>query len=136
MENLDEVLAKHLLPREARDRRSLVVPLVHKTVRVDAEDRRICCVDERLQLLRHTSLLDLHLLALRDVLPHADHANHRPAHVSSCGGVEQHLDALAVLGVQGELEVGRLAPLERVIENLLDADLILLSDEVLKITKN
>ncbi len=129
---LNEVSAQHLLPRKARDPCRLVVPLVHKTIRVDTKDRRVCCVDEGLQLLRHTRLLDLHLLALRDVLADSDNTNYITTDVSTGGGIQKNLYSALVLGVQRKLEVRRLTPLQSIVKDLLDSYLVFLSDEVLK----
>ena len=47
-------------------------------------------------------------------------------------GVEKHLNTLAIFCVQRKLEVGGLAALQCIVEHLLDADLVLLSDEILR----
>ncbi len=133
MSYLNQILAKHFLPRKPRDRCRLVVPLVHKALSVDAEDRSVRRVDESLQLLRYASLLDFDLLPLRDVLPYANHPHDITTDISPRRCVEQHLHALSFLGIQGEFEIRRLAACQSVIEHLFDADLVLLSDEVLQI---
>ena len=130
--DLNEILPKNFLSRKARDRRRLVIPLVHKPVCIDAEDGRVRRVDERLQLLRDSRLLDLDLLALRDVLADTEHAHHVATNIPSRSSIQEHVDTALVLGVEGELEVGGFSPLESVVEHLLDADLILFSYEVLK----
>ena len=78
-----------------------------------------------------SELTVLDLLALRDVLPYSEGTHDVAAHVSSRGGVEQHLHATLVLCIKRELEVGRLAPLQSVIEHLLHTHLVLFRDEVL-----
>ena len=132
---LHQVLAHNLMLGEARNLCRLVVPLVHQPVRVDPEDGRVRRVDERLQLLRDSRLLDLDLLALRDVLADTQHAHHIAADVAPGRGVEQHLDSALVLGVEGKLEVGGFSPLEGVVEHLLHTFLVFFCDEVLCIGK-
>ena len=115
---LDKVLAQHFVAREARDRCRLVVPLVDEPVGVDAKDGRVGRVDECLQLLRNACLLHLHLLPLRDVLPHPYHSDHVAADVSSRRGVEQHLNPLPIFCVEGKLEVGCSLALQGIVEHL------------------
>ena len=117
-EVLYKIAAKHLGAREARDGRRLVVPLVHKPVRVDAEDGRVRRVDEGLQLLRHLSLLHLHLFPLRDVLAHTQHPHNTSGYVRPWSGVEQHLHALVVLSIQRKLEVGCALAKQGVVQHL------------------
>jgi hypothetical protein len=78
---------------------------------INPKDRCVRSVDERLQLLCYSRLLHLHLLPLSNVLTHANHAHNSSTDVAASSGVQQHLHALTILGVERELEVGRLAAL-------------------------
>ena len=116
--------------RVARDLRCLAVPLVHQPVRVDAEDGRVRRVDEVVSSLATRVQLLLAAIQLCDVLPDTDHTHHGPADVAPGRGVQQHLDAPAVLREERELEVGRLLALKRVLKHLLHRVLVLCSDEL------
>ena len=72
-----EVPPRHLVERVPGDLGRLVVPLVDAAERVGAEDRRVRRVDQPLQVERHPDHLLLGVLALGDVLPHADDADGR-----------------------------------------------------------
>ena len=131
--DLHKILAQHFLPREARDSCSLIVPLIHESASIDTKDRRVRSVYKGLQLLRYASLLDFDLLPLCDVLTDTDHADNCSTHIPASRGVEQHLNALSILGVERKLEIGSLAAFKSIIQHLLDADLVLLRDEILRL---
>jgi hypothetical protein len=82
--------------------------------------------------LRHTRLLDLHLLALRDVLADSNDTNYITTDVATGSGIQKNLYSALILGVQRELEVRRLTPLQSIVKDLLDSYLVFLSDEVLE----
>ena len=100
-------------------------------MRVDADDGRVGIVDEQTQVSCKQRRPLLSILAIRDILADAHHANDVACRVATCGRIEEYLDAAAVLGVQWELEVGRLSALEGLLQHLLHGLLELGRDEFL-----
>ena len=98
---------------------------------VNAKDGRVRGLDELPELLRNAGELDLGLLALRDVLPDTDHAINLAADVTPSGGVQKHLQALALLGVKRKLEVLRLPPAEGIVQHPLHRLPVVRGDEIL-----
>ena len=128
---LNKIFAQDLLPRKSCDRCRLVVPLVHQAVSIDTENGGVRRVDKGLKLFCDSSFLHFNLLALRDILPHPKYTYNVATYIPPRSGVEQHIDAALVLSVERELEVGSLSALKGIVEHFLNADLILLGDEIL-----
>ena len=99
--------------------------------RVDTKDGSVRVVDQPHQVLRHALQLNLLQLQLRNVLADTHHTNDRALRPATCRRVEEDIDRLAVLGVQRELEVGRLLTAQRILQHLLHRALELGRDEVL-----
>ena len=77
--------------------------------------RTVRRLDEHFQVVGDARELGFPLVQLCDVLADADDAGDLAVGIAARRGVEEDLDALALLRVQRELEVGRLLPLQRVL---------------------
>jgi hypothetical protein len=126
-----QIATSDLLLAKAGDLSSLVVPLVHAAVRIDANDRRVGTVNEQTQIGRKQRHARLSILAVGDILADTHHANDGTCSISPCCRVQQQLHTRPVFGIQRELEVIRLRALKRHLQHLLDRVLKLGGDEVL-----
>ena len=72
---------------------------------IDAEDGRIRGIDEQSQIVRYALQLCFACLELSDVLTDTHDTQGLARSVTTSRRVQQHLDTLAALGDEGELEV-------------------------------
>eukprot|EP00966_Prymnesium_polylepis_P080954 1875400-Prymnesium_polylepis.1 len=127
---LTELLNSSLINSCTSDGRHLAVPFVDIAVGTDTEDGRVRSVDEERQVVCDPLHLSLAALQLSDVLTHTDHAEQLARRVPARGGVQQHLDTLATLGDERELEVVCLHTLQRLGKHGVHGNLVLVDDEV------
>ena len=126
-----KITASDLLLFVASDVSSFAIPLVDAAMLVSADDGRICVLNEGAQIGGNDLQFITHGFASSDILAHSDDADNLVAVVPAAGRIEQHIDTLAVLGVQRELEVVCLRTLQCVLEHLVDRILEFGGDEVL-----
>ncbi len=100
-----------------------LVPYVDPSLRVHPKDGGVGGINE-------PGVLAFLGESAGDVLPDANDADDIPLFVATRRGIEQHLETRPRLGHEGELEIGRLLPLQRLIEDALYVGHELVGDEL------